>query len=116
MEKQLILNAFLSQIMTSIDENRKNSFWLNSRKDSVGNFKWLRTNVDLKIENWLADYPKSDSGHDYLSNNLSLNGDFGKWMNDPNSSKNYIICEFPITLPLPDSIWKVNYNPRQEKV
>ena len=61
-DKQTIFTLFISQFDSTV-ENGYPFFWLNARKDTSGNWKWLKSGNDFTYTNWInLNWPKNASG------------------------------------------------------
>jgi hypothetical protein len=91
-QKQLLFNSFLGQL-GSEGTNYK-SFWVHSRKDSSGKWKWIRSGKEV-FSNWHPKYPKSNNDF-HLAITLEPNANFGKFFNPEKKSTSNVICELPV--------------------
>jgi hypothetical protein len=95
-QKQLIFESFWFHL--GFETNRLNNVWLNAKRDSSGKYKWLASGKEFTPTNWGKDYPKTDSGYDYINIflNSSANATIIQWFNDGITNKYGVICELEI--------------------
>jgi hypothetical protein len=92
-QKKLLFNSFLGQL-GSEGTNYK-SFWVHSRKDSMGKWKWIRSGKEISSNDWHPKYPKSNNDV-HLAVMLEPNENFGKFFNPEKKSTSNVVCELDV--------------------
>ncbi len=102
-DKEFIFLSYLQQFSRFADFAKIDRFaydiWLNVHKDSSGMWRWINSGKEFTSINWMKDYPKSDSGYDYLAMHIIQGEHFGKIWNHPKTDAYlYVVCEIDVNL------------------